>query len=306
MGQVLGRVVVGTSSWADPGFVEEWYPPGLPARDRLPYYAERFDAVEVNSTFYAVPSESTVLRWAEATPERFTFDVKLHRALSRHSAPLDSLPRDLRERARIGSRGRVELDDRLEGALVEATLEAVAPLVRAGKLSSFLLQCSPAFSPKGHSIDELTPLVKRLHPLPLALELRHRGWLEEGRIATTLGWMVEHGVAHVCLDAPAGKAPTLVPAIDAVTRDGLAYLRAHGRDAEAWMRGRSVAERFAYSYSDAELEEIKGRAQWLAERVGPAGAVRVHFNNNRGSDAPVAAQRLRELLSQEPAQAGKA
>ena len=49
------RIVVGTSSWADPGFVEEWYPQGLPARDRLPWYAEHFDAVEVDSTFYAVP-----------------------------------------------------------------------------------------------------------------------------------------------------------------------------------------------------------------------------------------------------------
>ena len=53
----MGEIIrIGTSSWADPGFVEEWYPPGLPARDRLPYYAERFDAVEVNSTFYGVPS----------------------------------------------------------------------------------------------------------------------------------------------------------------------------------------------------------------------------------------------------------
>ena len=90
-------IVVGTSSWADPGFVEEWYPEDLPARDRLAHYAERFEAVEVNSTFYAVPAEDTVARWAEQTPDGFTFDVKLHRLLSRHSAPLDSLPKDLRE-----------------------------------------------------------------------------------------------------------------------------------------------------------------------------------------------------------------
>ena len=53
---MAGRVVIGTSSWADPGFVEEWYPDDLPARERLRWYAERFEAVEVNSTFYAVPS----------------------------------------------------------------------------------------------------------------------------------------------------------------------------------------------------------------------------------------------------------
>jgi uncharacterized protein YecE (DUF72 family) len=88
----VGRLVVGTSSWADPGFVEEWYPRGLPARDRLAWYAERFDAVEVNSSFYAVPERRTVERWAQVTPERFTFDVKLHRLLSRHAADLKSLP----------------------------------------------------------------------------------------------------------------------------------------------------------------------------------------------------------------------
>src|ERR687884_1641107 len=111
---MLGRVRVGTSSWADPGFVEEWYPPDLPARDRLAYYAERFEAVEVNSTFYAVPAQSTVARWARETPEGFTFDVKLHRLLSRHSAGCSSLPKDLRKRVNTTPRGRVKLTRKLE------------------------------------------------------------------------------------------------------------------------------------------------------------------------------------------------
>ncbi len=80
---MAGTITVGTSSWADPGFVEEWYPAGLTARERLPWYAERFVAVEVNSTFYAVPGRSTVERWARATPDGFTFDVKLHKSLCR-------------------------------------------------------------------------------------------------------------------------------------------------------------------------------------------------------------------------------
>ena len=292
----MGRTVVGTSSWADPGFVEEWYPPDLPARDRLTWYAEHFEAVEVNSTFYAIPGFSTAARWAAVTPETFTFDVKLHRALSRHSAPLDSLPEQLRDKVETGPRGRVLLTEKLEAALAEATLEAVAPLVDAGKLSSFLLQCSPAFAPKDHSLDELTALVKRLAPWPVAIELRHKGWVDDKRVSDTLGWMVDHGAAWVSVDAPTGKAPTIMPPIDAVTRDDLAYLRAHGRNAEGYMRGRTVAERFAYRYSDEELREIGERAEWLAERVGASGSVRIQFNNNRGSDAPVAAARFRELI----------
>src|SRR5919112_4698043 len=126
-----GQILVGTSSWADPGFVEDWYPAGLPARDRLAWYAERFEAVEVNSTFYAVPGVAQVRGWAQRTPAGFTFDVKLHRLLSRHAAPLDSLPADLREGARTTGRGRVALDDRLEAALADRVLEAVEPLAGA-------------------------------------------------------------------------------------------------------------------------------------------------------------------------------
>src|SRR5947207_7038060 len=88
---MAGRILVGTSSWADPGFVAEWYPKGMPARERLPWYAERFDAVEVNSSFYAVPEVATVIRWAEATPGDFVFDYKLHKLLSRHSTEVESL-----------------------------------------------------------------------------------------------------------------------------------------------------------------------------------------------------------------------
>ena len=289
------NIRIGTSSWADQGFVEEWYPPDLPAGNRLPYYAERFDAVEVNSTFYAVPAARQAARWAEITSDGFTFDVKLHRLLSRHSATERALPPALRERARTGPRGRVTLTPTLEAALADALLEAVAPLADAGKLATFLLQLSPGFSPHEHKLDELAPLVERLAPHPVAIELRHRSWTTRGRLQGTLGWMEDHGAAWVGVDAPQGKSITIMPPVDAVTTPRVAYLRAHGRNAEGYVKGRSVAERFAYRYPDDELEEIGARARELAKT---AEEVRLHFNNNRGSDAPVAAERMRQLLGQ--------
>src|ERR671916_3092682 len=135
----MGRIIVGTSSWADPGFVKEWYPPGMPARDRLPWYAERFEGVELNSSFYAVPDRTMVERWARATPDGFVFDVKLHRLLSRHAADLKSLPPDLRDEAQTNERGRVRLTRELELALADRVLEAGAPLERTGKPGAFLL-----------------------------------------------------------------------------------------------------------------------------------------------------------------------
>jgi uncharacterized protein YecE (DUF72 family) len=299
---MAGRIVVGTSSWADPGFVAEWYPKRLPPRERLAWYARRFEAVEVNSTFYAIPDRGTVAGWDEATPRGFTFDVKLHRLLSRHSAPLDSLPPDLRDRATTNARGRVVLTAELERALVERLLDELGPLCRAAKLDGFLLQLTPAFSPDRHSLDELDGLFEALRGHRLAVELRHRAWVQGERAARTFAALSERGVAFVCTDGPQGKPPTLMPPVDAVTTDAFAYLRAHGRNLEGFTHGRSVAERFGWSYSDDELCEIAGRARHLAEQ---ASDVRVMFNNNRGADAPVAARRFRELLGGQPPKAGR-
>jgi uncharacterized protein YecE (DUF72 family) len=294
---MAGEILVGTSSWADPGFVKEWYPPGMPARDRLTWYAQRFDAVEVNSTFYAVPERSAVRRWAKVTPPDFVFDVKVHRALSRHAAGLDSLPPDLRDEATTNERGRVILTAELERELARSQLEACAPLEEDGKLGAFLVQLTPAFAPGRHELSELDGLVETLSPRRVAVELRHRGWVREKRVEETLSWFSESGVSFVCVDAPLGDHVPIMPPIDAVTRDDLAYLRAHGRNEHGYLSGKTVAERFGWRYSDQELQEIAGRTRELAEQ---AGEVHVMFNNNRDDDAPTAARRFRALLGQDP------
>jgi uncharacterized protein YecE (DUF72 family) len=294
---VAGNILVGTSSWADPGFVEEWYPPGMPARDRLSWYADRFDAVEVNSSFYAIPETGTVARWAEITPDGFVFDYKLHRALSRHAAQVDSLPPDMREALDVGPRGRVRLTPELERELVARTLEAVRPLEQAGKLGAFLLQLTPSFSPSRHGLDELEGLVDALGDHLLAIEFRHRGWVEGERFEQTLDWLTEHRAAFVAVDAPKEVHVPIMPDVDAVTNPDLAYIRLHGRNAEGYLKGKSVAERFGWDYSQEELEEVAQRARGMAEE---AGMVHVMFNNNRGADAPTSARAFRALMGQDP------
>jgi len=296
---MAGNILVGTSSWADPGFVKEWYPPKMPARERLPWYAQRFGYVELNSSFYAVPDRNTVHKWVEDTPDGFVFDVKTHRLLSRHAAPVDSLPPELRDDADTIGRGRVRLTPELETALAERLVEETAPLAEAGKLGAYLVQLTPAFGPRDHDLDELNGLVAALKPHPVAIELRHRGWVREKRRDQTLGWFSEHEVAFVCVDAPPGDHVPIMPSdLDAVTTDGLAYLRLHGRNTEGYLSGKSVAERFGWRYDDGELEEVAERTRSLAEQ---AGEVHVAFNNNRDDDAPTAAQRFRALLGQAPA-----
>ena len=265
---MAGRIRVGTSSWADPGFVKEWYPRGMAAKERLPWYARHFDMVELNSSFYAIPDRNTVHGWVEITPENFTFDVKAHRALSRHSAALDSLPPDMREGVSSGPRGRVVLTPELELALVRRLLEETAPLAEAGKLGAYLLQMTPAFAPGKNRLEELGGLVEAFAPQRLAIELRHRGWVREKRRHETLAWFAD-----------------------------LAYMRLHGRNTDGYLNGKSVAERFGWRYTDDELEQVRERALGMAEQ---AGEVHVAFNNNRDDDAPTAAQRFRSLLGQVP------
>ena len=295
---MAGRILIGTSSWADPGFVEEWYPEGMPARERLGWYAQRFEAVEVNSTFYAVPDQGTVARWAQVTPEGFTFDVKLHRLLSRHHADLKSLPPELRDGANTAGRGRVVLTPKLEAGLVDSLLEAVEPLRQAGKLGAFLLQLTPAFSPKDNDLGELDSLVERLRPHTVAIELRNRGWVREKRIEQTLGWYEDRGATWVAVDAPPGDHIPIMPPVDAVTNPELAYMRMHGRNTEGYLKGKSVAERFDWDYTEDELKEIGQRVEGFAEQAGEVHAL---FNNNRGADAPSAAQRFRILMGQDEA-----
>jgi uncharacterized protein YecE (DUF72 family) len=290
-------IVVGTSSWADPGFVEHWYPQGLAAKERLPFYAERFEAVELNSSFYAIPATSTVEGWVKATPDGFLFDVKLHRLLSRHAAQLKELPADLRDDAETNERGRVLRDPALVDEMVRRTAEAFKPLADSGKLGAYLLQLTPAFDPRRNELDELAPVIEGLAPVRVAVEFRRRSWASTRRFERLLDWLSAHDAVFVCVDTPPGDHVPIFPPIDAVTDDSLAYMRCHGRNTEGYLHGRTVAERFDYDYPTEELEEIGSRATALDQE---AQQVHVMFNNNARELAPKAARALRAILGQDP------
>src|SRR5262249_52747984 len=162
---------------------------------RLPWYAEHFNLVEVNSTFYSVPGEKMTARWAEQTPKDFVFDVKLHQLLSRHSTPVKFLPRALRARARL--RGtKVVLTPALEAAVARRSRAGVEPLREAGKLGALLLQLTPAFSPREYDLDELDHVIALTRGYRLAVELRHREWFTE-RLDEVVGYFKKKHVTLV-------------------------------------------------------------------------------------------------------------
>jgi uncharacterized protein YecE (DUF72 family) len=286
---------VGTSSWADPGFLRYWYPKGLSPARRLAYYAERFDCVELNASFYSVPAERQAELWADRTPDGFLFDVKLHRYLSFHATEPDALPADLREHAEVDERRHLVRDRELERELARRMRAATAPLADQRKLGAFLLQLTPGFSPRRNRLAELDPVFDELEPVPVAVEFRHRGWVERGRLAELKRYLSGRDAVLVGVDAPRDEHFTILPPVDAVTNRRLAYLRCHGRNLDGYLRGRSVAERFDYDYPTEELEEIAERARVLADE---AEEVHVMFNNNARDYAPKAARRLLQALGQ--------
>lgn len=291
-----GKILVGTASWTDPGFVERWYPKGMAAADRLGWYAQHFEMVEVNSTFYSVPDPRMVERWVRSTPDGFTFDVKLHQLLSRHSTAVKLLPSALQKRAETDGKGKVKLSAGIEEAVIEEISRSFALLRGSGKLGALLLQLSPAFSPRKHELDELRPLLERLSDYRVAVEFRNRNWATGERLDEMLSFLRAHSAALVSVDAPAQEHFTIMPPdLDEVTDPQIAYLRLHGRDAKAYTTGKTVAARFNYDYSDEEIEEVAERSTKLATKVKE---VHVVFNNNALDYAPHAALRLRAALKQ--------
>src|SRR4029078_8110705 len=129
-------VRVGTCSWADDSLSKLWYPPGVgSAEARLRFYAEHFDTVEVNSSYYALPTEAMAAAWAERTPPGFVFHVKAFGMMTRHPVRVEQLPPDMRSEAEFDERGRIDRPSReLRSAVFRRFLRAVESLREAREL----------------------------------------------------------------------------------------------------------------------------------------------------------------------------
>jgi uncharacterized protein YecE (DUF72 family) len=291
-----GKILVGTASWSDPGFVERWYPKKMPAGERLQWYAQHFKMVEVNSTFYSVPEPRMVERWCAATPDDFTFDVKLHQLFSFHSTPAKLLPPDLQKLAETNAKGIVKSTPELQEALLGTFLRSMSIFRDARKLGVLLLQLSPAFSPRKHHLSELQPLMDMLVGYDLAIEFRNRIWAVGDQLESTIDFVRKRRAIFVNVDAPASDHFMVMPSdVDEVTNSKVAYLRLHGRNEKAYVTGRTVAARFDYDYSESEIAEVAQRSRKLTKE---ARELHVIFNNNNLDYAPRAALRLRKALGQ--------
>jgi uncharacterized protein YecE (DUF72 family) len=278
-GKPVGNVYYGTSSWTDKTLLasKRFYPTAAKsAADRLRYYAERFPLVEVDSTYYALPSERNAALWIERTPAHFVFNIKAFGLLTHHPVGTRALPAKLRER--VGeAKQRLYRKDFPPDALVtidDMFVSALRPLEAAGRLGAVLFQFPRWFVRSRPNIDYLRDLSERF-PYRIAVEFRGPTWMEADRADRTLSLLSDLGMSYVVVDEPQGFK-TSIPPVVAATSPELAVLRFHGRNTDTWEKpGLTAAERFRYLYSEQELEQWVDPARELA-----AGAKQLHILMN--------------------------
>ena len=278
-----GTLKIGTSGWNYPSGRGTWNGVFYPAKgrgrrargfDELSYYAEHFDTVEVNSTFYRVPDPSMTQRWVERTPSRFEFSVKLyqkftHPEMFRAASGLD--------RVRPGATD------------VDLVRRAIDPLRRADKFGALLAQFPPSFKNDDATRAYLEWLLSAFADCPMAVELRHRSWSDN--IGATLTLLNSLGAAWVQIDEPKFRfsiAQDFLPNIG-----DFYYVRLHGRNAETWWRHDRAEDRYDYLYSAAELtplSETTDAARRLAKKLY------VYLNNHFAAKAVANAAVLKHQL----------
>ena len=285
--------------------VRAWYPPGIrSAEDRLRYYAANFDTVEVDSSFYGLPTPANARLWAERTPPGFTFHVKAFGMLTRHGVRADRLPVSLRESYdyETDARGRIVHPSlELREQAFEFFGEALQPLRDQDKLGLILMQFPPYFVANKANREYITYAAGLLAPDQVAVEFRHASWVQEHELGETLALLASLGVVYVCVDEPRLDASNVLPPLALATAD-TTYVRFHGRNAATWnARTGSAAERFRYLYSTEELMEWVEPVRRLQTE---AATTYLMFNNCFADYAPRNAQQMLSLLDFSPGAEG--
>lgn len=263
---------VGTCAWSDH---EEYFPKGLPPGERLAYYAQHFNIVEVDSSFYHLQPPKWYASWAQKTPHSFVFNVKAYGAMTRHHRE----PRP----------GEEDI-----GEVFRRFAASVEPLREAGKLKALHFQFPPWFTCNAESKEWVQFCREYFASEIVAVEFRHNSWFLGPNREETLAFLKRIQAVNVICDEPQVGSGT-VPTVVAVTDPRLAVVRFHGRNARTWyIKAEKTAQRFDYLYNQEELAGWVGPVREALEPV--AEEVHLLMNNNRSNYAVRNALDLMELL----------
>jgi uncharacterized protein YecE (DUF72 family) len=305
----MTKILVGTSSWTDKTLIEcgRFYPPSATTpEERLRFYASQFPIVEIDSSYYGIPSVENAQRWVERTPPGFVFNIKTYRLFTRHQTPLVSLGKDVR--AALGPIDKKNVYDKdvpqeLATELWRQFRSVLEVLREGGRLGAVHMQFAPwvAFHPE--SFDYIEHCRAMLAGFTVAVEFRNRTWFDtEKHTFRTLEFERRNGLVNVVVDAPQGIANT-VPSVWEVTNPALSIVRLHGRNHATWNRKglKASSQRFDYDYDETELQQIAVEVKDIAQKVD---ATHVLFNNNYQDQGQRGARTLNQLLASAPVDEG--
>jgi len=287
-----GSILVGTASWTDKTLLASgWYPDEADsAEKRLAHYATQFPLVEVDSTYYSPPAESTATLWAQRTPPGFTFNIKAFSLLTGHPTKVSAIYKDLRPETEKRNVYPSDLEPAAIDAVWERFLSALGPLTEDGKLGAILFQFPPWFTIRRSNKQYVQEVAKRCSPLRVAVEFRHESWFDgEDNTEETLEFLRRNNLPYVAVDMPQGHKSSIPPVL-AATAD-LAVVRFHGHS-EKWT-SKDIYEKFGYRYSTKELE---GWAPKLLDLASQASQVNVLMNNCYSDYAQRNAAELQDML----------
>ena len=269
---------VGTSGWNYPTGKGTWngifYPfPEDRQRgfDELAFYAERFNVVEVNSTFYGQPRATVALGWARRTPASFEFTVKLFQKFTHPGMTSDKAA--------------------VSQADVDAFKGGIDPLAAAGKLGPILAQFPSSFHRTPEAVAYLEWLMRTFANYTLAVELRHASWSDAA--AETRALLGGGHATWVQIDEP--KFESSVRQDLAVAGSDLLYLRFHGRNAAQWWDHDQAEDRYNYYYSATELAPIVSKVRQAQQAAKKAYLL---LNNHFSAQAVANATTLKKMLDE--------
>ena len=288
---------IGTSGWSYPSGKGKWnglfYPAtrskraGTDQFDELRFYAEHFDTVEVNTTFYGQPRVDITRGWAARTPSGFDFSLKLYQKFTHpkmfKEAALKSAP---------GSEGSLlDLLAEVTQADIDDFRAGIDPLASAGKVGALLAQFPPSFKDSAPARDYLARMLRAFAEYPVGVELRHRSWSDA--IGDTLSLLNAFGAAWVQIDEPKFRFSIRQNYLPNVT--SFYYMRLHGRNAAQWWRHDKSEDRYNYLYTSGELQEFSETAKAAKELVKKSY---LYTNNHFSSKSVVNAVMLKAQLGQ--------
>ena len=280
----MGEIHVGTSGWNYPTGPGTWNGVFYPSRrprgfDELAYYAEHFDTVEVNSSFYRMPEAPMSAGWVRRTPSTFLFAIKLYQKFTHPDMYL------ARDGVRDWDLSRDDFDLFRHG---------IGPIVEGGRLAAILAQFPASFQSDADTRAYLEWLLDGLSAYPVAVELRHRSWSDDE--AATRALLTSRRAAWTLIDEPKFRS-SVRQALDAalIPETPIAYVRLHGRNAADWWEHEHRDDRYNYLYSPAELTPFADAAREAAKREQ---RVLMYLNNHFSAKAVANAAVLKHDLGQ--------